>query len=106
VCAERVRQVGNALAGCVREWGCTHEIPERLPCRRSTPADRGGRVNESTLSVPRRGVGRTLSVVHREFFFCFIYKFRQRFGIVADAICCAGLGRDTRSAVQSLRVTV
>ena len=44
------------------------------------------------------------SVVHGELSFCFIYKFRQRFGIVADAIC-RGLGRDTRSAVQSLRVT-
>ena len=44
------------------------------------------------------------SVVHGELSFCFIYKFRQRFGIVANAIC-RGLGRDTRSAVQSLRVT-
>ena len=47
-------------------------------------------------------VGPTVS--HGKLSFCFIYKFRQRFGIVADAIC-RGLGRDTRSAVQSLRVT-
>jgi len=44
------------------------------------------------------------SVVHGELSFCFVYKFRQRFGIVADAIC-RGLGRDTTSAVESLRLT-
>ena len=43
------------------------------------------------------------SVVHGELSFCFIYKFRQRFGIVADAIC-RGLGRDTKPAIQSLRL--
>ena len=42
------------------------------------------------------------SVVQGDLSFCFIYKFRQRFGIVADAIC-RGLGRDTKAAVQSLR---
>jgi putative flavoprotein involved in K+ transport len=42
------------------------------------------------------------SVVHGELSFCFIYKFRQRFGIVADAIC-RGLGRDTSSAVEESR---
>ena len=47
-------------------------------------------------------VGPTVS--HGKLSFCFIYKFRQRFGIVADAIC-RRLGRDTRSAVQSLKVT-
>lgn len=44
------------------------------------------------------------SVVQGDLSFCFIYKFRQRFGIVSDAIC-RGLGRDTTSAVQSLRQT-
>ena len=34
--------------------------------------------------------------------FCFIYKFRQRFAIVADAIC-RGLGRDTMQAVEDCR---
>ena len=34
------------------------------------------------------------SVRHGELSFCFVYKFRQRFGVVADAIC-KGLGRDT-----------
>ena len=40
-------------------------------------------------------VGYTLS--HR-----LVYKFRQRFGIVADAIC-RGLGRDTKAAVEVAR---
>merc|ERR1712204_113375 len=42
------------------------------------------------------------SVVQGDLSFCFVYKFRQRFGIVADAIC-RGLGRDTKPAVQLLR---
>ena len=37
------------------------------------------------------------SVRHGELSFCFIYKFRQRFGIVANAIC-RSLGRDTTAA--------
>jgi hypothetical protein len=42
------------------------------------------------------------SVVHGELSFCFVYKFRQRFGIVGDAIC-RGLGRDTKAEVLRLR---
>lgn len=42
------------------------------------------------------------SVRHDNHIFCFIYKFRQRFGIVANAIC-RGLGRDTAQAVEDLR---
>ena len=42
------------------------------------------------------------AVVQGDLSFCFVYKFRQRFGIVADAIC-RGLGRDTRESVQGLR---
>ena len=42
------------------------------------------------------------SVVHGELSFCFVYKFRQRFGIVANAIC-KGLGRDTTRAVEESR---
>ena len=45
-------------------------------------------------------VGPTVS--HGCLSFCFIYKFRQRFGIVANAIC-RGLGRDTAQAVEDLR---
>ena len=42
------------------------------------------------------------TVRHGELSFCFIYKFRQRFGIVANAIC-RGLGRDTTAAVEACR---
>ena len=41
-------------------------------------------------------------VRHGELSFCFIYKFRQRFAVVADAIC-KGLGRDTKAAVEECR---
>ena len=47
-------------------------------------------------------VGPTVS--HGELSFCFIYKFRQRFGIVSDAIC-RGLGKDTTAAVEEARST-
>ena len=46
-------------------------------------------------------VGPTVS--HGCLSFCFIYKFRQRFAIVADAIC-RGLGRDTTQSVQDCRM--
>jgi hypothetical protein len=36
--------------------------------------------------------------------FCFVYKYRQRFGVVADAIC-RGLGRETALQVQDCRTT-
>ena len=40
---------------------------------------------------------------HGELSFCFVYKFRQRFGIVAHAIC-RGLGRpDATMAVDVAR---
>ena len=42
------------------------------------------------------------TVVQGSYSFCFVYKFRQRFGIVADAIC-RGLGRDTRAAIETCR---
>ena len=43
------------------------------------------------------------SVRHGEHSFCFVYKFRQRFGIVANAIC-RGLGRrDTEVSVEIAR---
>ena len=37
------------------------------------------------------------AVRHGDLSFCFVYKFRQRFGIVADAIA-KGLGRETAAA--------
>jgi len=56
--------------------------------------------DESTKTPGVFLVGPT--VVQGELSFCFVYKFRQRFGIVADAIS-RGLGRDTKAAVQGLR---
>ena len=44
------------------------------------------------------------SVSQGGFSFCFVYKFRQRFGIVNNAIC-RGLGRDTTEAVAECRRT-
>ena len=41
-------------------------------------------------------------VSHGSHSFCFVYKFRQRFAIVAQAIC-EGLGLDTRAAVAECR---
>ena len=42
------------------------------------------------------------AVRHGSLSFCFVYKFRQRFAIVADAIA-RGLGRDTTDSVQECR---
>ena len=41
-------------------------------------------------------------VQHRGVNFCFIYKFRQRFAVVADAIA-QRLGMDTTEAVEARR---
>merc|ERR1719471_2439493 len=42
------------------------------------------------------------SVTHGDLSFCFVYKFRQRFAIVANAIC-QGLGMETKEAVALCR---
>ena len=42
------------------------------------------------------------SVSHESLSFCFIYKFRQRFGIVADAIA-RGLGHETAQTIDECR---
>ena len=42
------------------------------------------------------------AVRHDDLSFCFVYKFRQRFGVVADAIA-RGLGMDTTDAVAECR---
>mmetsp|Transcript_17266 Transcript_17266/g.43073 ORF Transcript_17266/g.43073 Transcript_17266/m.43073 type:complete len:563 (+) Transcript_17266:115-1803(+) len=44
------------------------------------------------------------AVTHGELSFCFVYKFRQRFAVVANAIC-EGLGMDTATAVAECRRT-
>jgi len=56
--------------------------------------------DESTIVQGVFLVGPTVS--HGSLSFCFVYKFRQRFGIVANAIC-EGLGIDTRAAVDECR---
>ena len=61
---------------------------------RLTPEDESTKVPGVFLVGP--------SVVQGDLSFCFVYKFRQRFGIVADAIC-RGLGRETKTAVAGLR---
>ena len=42
------------------------------------------------------------AVRHDTLSFCFVYKFRQRFGVVADAMA-RGLGLDTAEAVERCR---
>merc|ERR1712060_371993 len=44
------------------------------------------------------------SVTHGELSFCFVYKFRQRFAVVASAIC-ERLGIDTEKAIAECRQT-
>jgi len=44
------------------------------------------------------------AVSHGDLSFCFVYKFRQRFAVVANAIC-NGLGMDTTAAVAECRRT-
>merc|ERR1712194_372997 len=56
--------------------------------------------DESTIVPGVFLVGPTVS--HGSLSFCFVYKFRQRFAIVANAIC-EGLGTDTRAAVEECR---
>ena len=56
-------------------------------------------------SLPPNGGVRFLAgpaVRHGELSFCFVYKFRQRFGVVADAIA-RQLGRETDQAVEACR---
>ncbi len=56
--------------------------------------------DESTIVPGVFLVGPTVS--HGKLSFCFVYKFRQRFAVVANAIC-KGLGMDTRAAVKECR---
>ena len=57
-------------------------------------------VDESTLTPGLFLVGP--AVRHDTLSFCFVYKFRQRFGVVADAMA-RGLGLDTAEAVERCR---
>ena len=55
----------------------------------------------STTEVLRRQEC-TTAVRHGELSLCFVYKFGQRFGVVAETIA-KGLGRDTKRAVNACR---
>jgi len=57
-------------------------------------------VDESTKVPGVFLVGPT--VTHGKHVLCFVYKYRQRFAIVANAIC-GGLGVDTKAAVKECR---
>ena len=72
--------------------------PEKKGCAEGAPLL--NKLDESTTTPGLFLVGP--AVRHGDLSFCFVYKFRQRFGIVADAIS-RGLGRDTKAAVQGLR---
>ena len=56
--------------------------------------------DESTMTPGLFLVGPAVS--HENLVFCFIYKFRQRFGIVADAIA-RGLGHETAQTIDECR---
>eukprot|EP00948_MAST-09A_sp_MAST-9A-sp1_P002849 g2849.t1 len=58
------------------------------------------KVDESTKTPGLFLVGP--AVAHGDLVFCFVYKYRQRFCVVADAIC-RGLGMDTKKAVKAAR---
>ena len=62
--------------------------------------DSSPKVDESTLTPGLFLVGP--AVRHDTLSFCFVYKFRQRFGVVADAMA-RGLGLDTAEAVERCR---
>ena len=72
--------------------------PEKKGCAEGAPLL--NKLDESTTTPGLFLVGP--AVRHGDLSFCFVYKFRQRFGIVANAIC-KGLGRNTDRAVESCR---
>jgi len=90
---------GSLVAGAARDlFDFAEESDEADGCLRGaallTQEDESTKVPGVFLVGP--------AVSHGQLSFCFVYKFRQRFGIVADAIC-RGLGRDTRAAVATCR---
>jgi len=75
------------------EWG-----EEGTGCMAGAPII--NEVDESTKTPGLFLVGP--AVRHEEHIFCFVYKFRQRFGVVADAIA-RGLDFDTEQTVDECR---
>ena len=74
------------------------EMEEAKGCAEGAPLL--NKLDESTTTPGLFLVGP--AVRHGDLSFCFVYKFRQRFGIVADAIA-KGLGRETAAAVDAAR---
>ena len=68
------------------------EIAEGIPLL--TPQDESRKTPGLFLVGP--------AVQHGKLSFCFVYKYRQRFGIVANAIA-EGLGYDTKQIVEECR---
>ncbi len=88
--------VGSAALGIAKdlfEWDDTGE-----GCMAGAPLL--NEFDESTLTPGLFLVGP--AVRHDDLVFCFVYKFRQRFGVVADSIA-RGLGYDTTEAVEVCR---
>ena len=92
---------GSIAVGVVKdlfEWGKTAEEGGGDGCMAGSPLL--SKVDGSTKTPGLFLCGP--AVRHGDLSFCFVYKFRQRFGIVADAIA-RGLGRDTTKTVADAR---
>ena len=90
--------VGSVAAAASHLFNLADESDKAKGCLAGAPML--SEVDESTKVPGVFLVGP--QVRHGELSFCFIYKFRQRFAIVADAIC-RGLGRNTKAAVEECR---
>ena len=96
--ASTVALVGSVAAAASHLFNTADSSDEAKGCLAGAPlltAD-----DESTKVPGIFLVGPT--VRHGELSFCFIYKFRQRFGVVANAIC-RRLGHDTTDKVDLCR---
>ena len=86
---------GSVAASASHLFDFTVDIDKKGGCLEGapvlTPYDESTKIPGVFLVGP--------AVAHGSLSFCFVYKFRQRFAIVAREIC-QGLGIDTRSAVS------
>ena len=74
------------------------EFGDESGCAAGSP-----KLNDTDQSTKTPGLFLVGSLVrHGDLSFCFVYKFRQRFGVVADEIA-KGLGRNTDDAVERCR---
>ena len=97
LCTGFAGSVAMGVAKDLFEWG---GLGEGSGCLAGSPLL--GEHDESTKTPGLFLVGP--AVRQQNQVLCFVYKFRQRFGIVADAIA-RGLGHDTRRPVQQCRAT-